>query len=79
MGSIGNQQPVLRLTALERIGPKGYLRYVFPFQLQDDYDLHEVAGALKTGYEALTQRIPNGRNVAAVFPRSAAKPIAIWT
>ncbi|RAH79598.1 hypothetical protein BO86DRAFT_449541 [Aspergillus japonicus CBS 114.51] len=58
MGSIGNQQPVLRLTALERIGPKGYLRYVFPFQLQDDYDLHEVAGALKTGYEALTQRIP---------------------
>ncbi|PYI31308.1 hypothetical protein BP00DRAFT_177118 [Aspergillus indologenus CBS 114.80] len=58
MGSIGDQQPVLGLTALERIGPKGYLRYVFPFQLQDDYDLDEVAGALKAGYEALTQRIP---------------------
>ncbi|OJJ97389.1 hypothetical protein ASPACDRAFT_53627 [Aspergillus aculeatus ATCC 16872] len=54
MGSIKNQQPVLGLTALERIGPKGYLRYVFPFQLQDDYDLDEVAGALKAGYEALT-------------------------
>ncbi|KAL4960511.1 transferase family-domain-containing protein [Aspergillus stella-maris] len=45
------------LTALERIGPKGYLRYVFPFQLQDNYDLEEVSRVLQAGYEALKQRI----------------------
>ncbi|PYH45563.1 uncharacterized protein BP01DRAFT_44007 [Aspergillus saccharolyticus JOP 1030-1] len=58
MGSIAPQNPVLELTALELIGPKGYLRYVFPFQLQEDYDLSEVATALQTGYEALAARIP---------------------
>mgnify|MGYP002718826491 FL=1 len=46
------------LTALERIGPKGYLRYVFPFQLQKDYDLGEVARVLQAGYQGLIQRIP---------------------
>ena len=51
-------RPVSKLTAIERIGPKGYLRYVFPFQLQDSYDLDEVARVLRAGYETLTQRIP---------------------
>ncbi|KAL4811208.1 transferase family-domain-containing protein [Aspergillus unguis] len=46
------------LTALERIGPKGYLRYVFPFQLEDNYDIDEAARILQAGYESLTQRIP---------------------
>ncbi|KAL4930443.1 transferase family-domain-containing protein [Aspergillus undulatus] len=46
-----------QLTALERIGPKGYLRYVFPFQLEDNYDLDKVARVLRAGYEALTRRI----------------------
>ncbi|KAL4882849.1 transferase family-domain-containing protein [Aspergillus karnatakaensis] len=46
------------LTALERIGPKGYLRYVFPFQLPEDYDLDEVARVLQAGYDALADRIP---------------------
>lgn len=27
-------QQTPKLTAIERIGPKGYLRYVFPFQLR---------------------------------------------
>ncbi|KAL4936956.1 hypothetical protein BDV06DRAFT_232905 [Aspergillus oleicola] len=45
------------LTALERIGPKGYLRYVFPFQLQDNYDLEDVSRVLQVGYEALKKRI----------------------
>ncbi|KAJ0326009.1 hypothetical protein Brms1b_000226 [Colletotrichum noveboracense] len=45
------------LTPLERIGPKGYLRYVFPFQLPDDYDLEEAASVLRAGYEAAQRRI----------------------
>ncbi|CAI7632764.1 unnamed protein product [Penicillium palitans] len=36
MSSIVNDQHIPRLTALERIGPKGYLRYIFPFQLQEE-------------------------------------------
>ncbi|KAK2761460.1 hypothetical protein FQN53_007697 [Emmonsiellopsis sp. PD_33] len=47
-----------KLTGLERIGPKGYLRYVFPFQLQENYDPDEVARVIQAGYEALAQRIP---------------------
>ncbi|RAL07951.1 uncharacterized protein BO97DRAFT_462263 [Aspergillus homomorphus CBS 101889] len=58
MGSIDNFQQVHELTALERIGPKGYLRYVFPFQLEENYDLNEVARVLQAGYQALARRIP---------------------
>lgn len=38
------------LMPLERIGPKGYLRYVFPFQLPKDYDIDEAARVLREGY-----------------------------
>ncbi|KAF4760295.1 hypothetical protein N7455_012731 [Penicillium solitum] len=58
MGSIVNDQPIPRLTALERIGPKGYLRYIFPFQLEEEYDLDEVFRILQAGYQVLSQRIP---------------------
>lgn len=57
MESIGDSQPIHELTALERIGPKGYLRYIFPFPLQEGYDLDEVARVLQTGYQVLTHRI----------------------
>lgn len=50
--------PIQDLTALERIGPKGYLRYVFPFQLPENYDLSEVSRVVQAGYDALTERIP---------------------
>ncbi|EYE90632.1 uncharacterized protein EURHEDRAFT_417297 [Aspergillus ruber CBS 135680] len=46
------------LTSLERIGPKGYLRYVFPFQLVEDYNIDQVATVLRTGYDALKNHIP---------------------
>lgn len=46
------------LTYLERIGPKGWLRYVFPFQLADDYDIGEVSTVLRAGFEAAKQRFP---------------------
>lgn len=51
-------QATHKLTALERIGPKGYLRYVFPFQLEENYDLAEVSRVIQDGYESLTQRMP---------------------
>ncbi|KAK3303536.1 trichothecene 3-o-acetyltransferase [Chaetomium strumarium] len=46
------------LTALERIGPKVYVRYVFPFELGEGYDLNRVADILKSGYDALTKTLP---------------------
>lgn len=45
-------------TYLERIGPKGWLRYVFPFQLAEDYDIDEVSRIFKTGFHAAKQRLP---------------------
>ncbi|KAJ5544449.1 Transferase [Penicillium sp. DV-2018c] len=58
MGSLGNDQPIPQLTHLERIGPKGWLRYIFPFQLQENYDLDEVARVLQAGYRGLLRRLP---------------------
>ncbi|KAI8294548.1 Acyltransferase BOA11 [Colletotrichum sp. SAR11_59] len=57
MGSLSGWTEIPDLTPLERIGPKGYLRYVFPFQLPDDYDLEEAASVLRAGYEAAQRRI----------------------
>lgn len=48
----------LRLTHLERIGPKGWLRYVFPFQLPDNYDVDEVAKVLRAGFDSAKRRLP---------------------
>ncbi|KAF5026997.1 hypothetical protein F66182_871 [Fusarium sp. NRRL 66182] len=48
---------VPELTAVERVGPRGYLRCVFPMRLADDYDLDEVFNLLKSGYKAASQRI----------------------
>lgn len=45
-------------THLERIGPKGWLRYVFPFQLAEDYDIDEVSRIFKAGFDAAKQRLP---------------------
>jgi hypothetical protein len=45
------------LTALERIGPKAYVRYAFPFELGDSYDITKVADILQSGYDALTRTL----------------------
>lgn len=58
MGSLQSFCDIPALTLLERIGPKGYLRYVFPFQLPEDYDVDKAASALKTGYNAAKKQIP---------------------
>ncbi|KAM0288935.1 hypothetical protein ACHAO9_006443 [Fusarium lateritium] len=45
------------LTALERVGPRGYLRYVFPMRLAEDYNRDDVFNVLKDGYKAACHRI----------------------
>ena len=69
MGSIGGNS-IPQLTALERIGPKGYLRYIFPFQLDDNYDIEEVSRILQAGYDALSQRLPEVASEAVPDPDS---------
>ena len=55
MGSISEFDQVPTLTSIERIGPKGYVRYIFPFQLDDDYDIDEVSRMLRAAYAATQQ------------------------
>ncbi|KAK2041430.1 hypothetical protein LZ31DRAFT_625739 [Colletotrichum somersetense] len=57
MESLSGFAEISDLTPLERIGPKGYVRYVFPFQLPDSYDLEQAASVLRTGYEAAQRRL----------------------
>ncbi|KAL5337378.1 hypothetical protein BJX70DRAFT_409280 [Aspergillus crustosus] len=46
------------LTPLERIAPKGYVRYIFPFQLGPNNDLNNISQILQAGYETLAAEIP---------------------
>lgn len=57
MAAITSFPEIPSLTQIERIGPKGYLRYVFNFGLPDNYDLEAVATALQKGYSATKQRM----------------------
>ncbi|GKZ73650.1 hypothetical protein AnigIFM60653_010806 [Aspergillus niger] len=58
MGSIAEASDIPSLTALERIGPKGYVRYIFPFPLGNKYDLEQVVEVLRVSYAATTRRLP---------------------
>lgn len=57
MSSVRDSRDIPTLTSLERIGPKGYLRYVFLFQLSENYDLERVVDVLKAGYNTAKNRI----------------------
>ncbi|KAF7175196.1 hypothetical protein CNMCM7691_006600 [Aspergillus felis] len=57
MGSIEYRE-IPQLTSLERIAPKGYVRYIFLFQLGNNYNIDKVSRALQIGYETLAQEIP---------------------
>lgn len=57
MGSI-EYKNIPQLTPLERIAPKGYVRYIFPFHLGNDYSIDKVSQILQTGYETLARHIP---------------------
>lgn len=58
MGSVGTDVDPAALTALERAGPRGYLRQVFPLKLDDDYDLEKIAQVLKDAYRATCAILP---------------------
>ncbi|KAF4452076.1 hypothetical protein F53441_5007 [Fusarium austroafricanum] len=62
---------VPELTAIERVGPRGYLRYVFPMRLEDGYDLDQVHHVLQSGYKAACQRI--GVMASVAVPDSDAR------
>lgn len=47
-----------KLMAIERAGPKGYLRYIFPFQLASDYNPDELLKVLRDSFEATKKRLP---------------------
>ncbi|KAG5772033.1 hypothetical protein H9Q72_001646 [Fusarium xylarioides] len=48
---------VPELTAIERVGPRGYLRYIFPMRLADDTTPDRAMDVLKGGYRAACQKI----------------------
>lgn len=56
MGPVTLDVPAL--TPLERIGPKGNIPYVFPFELPENYDLEETVRILRAGYYAASQKFP---------------------
>ena len=41
-----------------RAGPKGFVRYLFPFELTDDYEIDEILTILTTSLEATKERLP---------------------
>ncbi|GIK00978.1 hypothetical protein Aspvir_005008 [Aspergillus viridinutans] len=57
MGSIEYRE-IPQLTPLERIAPKGYVRYIFLFHLGNDYNIHKISQVLQPGYETLAREIP---------------------
>ncbi|GFF75243.1 shikimate O-hydroxycinnamoyltransferase [Aspergillus udagawae] len=57
MGSIEYRE-IPQLTPLERIAPKGYVRYIFLFHLGKDYNINKVSQVLQIGYETLAREIP---------------------
>ncbi|KAI1125168.1 transferase family-domain-containing protein [Nemania abortiva] len=46
------------LIPLEKAGPKGYIRFVFPIELGDSYDADKIFGILKQGLDKAKERIP---------------------
>lgn len=46
------------LSVLDKAGPKGYVRYLFPFQLQENYKQDEVLKVLRASFEATKKRLP---------------------
>ncbi|KAJ5321909.1 uncharacterized protein N7506_011039 [Penicillium brevicompactum] len=71
MGSIAEPQGIPSLTAFERIGPKGWVRYVFPFQLADEYDIPQVTDVISRGFDAVKQQFPEA--ACEAVPDSSSK------
>ncbi|WYZ42789.1 hypothetical protein EsH8_VI_000488 [Colletotrichum jinshuiense] len=46
------------LLPVEQIGPKGWVRSIFHFELPDNYDVDHLTSLLKTAYNAMKARTP---------------------
>ncbi|CAN8101892.1 unnamed protein product [Discula destructiva] len=55
-------------THLERVGPKGFIRYVFLFKLSEDYNLKEISRIYQDGYNATKKRVPAMNSEAVPGP-----------
>ncbi|KAK2605382.1 hypothetical protein N8I77_008221 [Diaporthe amygdali] len=49
---------LFKVTPIEQISPRGWPRYIFPFELPADYNLDEVTQVLRDGWEATCRRLP---------------------
>ncbi|KAF2087453.1 hypothetical protein K490DRAFT_65840 [Saccharata proteae CBS 121410] len=58
MGSVARPAPFVDLTPIEKTGPKGWLRYIYPFALPDNYDIEHVARIFRAGFEGARWRMP---------------------
>ncbi|KAF4908805.1 hypothetical protein CGCF415_v006335 [Colletotrichum fructicola] len=46
------------LLPVEQIGPKGWIRCIYHFELPDNYDADHLTHILKTAYKAMKDRVP---------------------
>lgn len=60
MGSIQQttSRSIPKLTAIEQISPRGYARYIFPFELGENYNPDEIFTVVRQGYVFLAKQIP---------------------
>ncbi|KAF9874564.1 hypothetical protein CkaCkLH20_08127 [Colletotrichum karsti] len=61
MGSTPDVQShsgIPQLTPLEQISPRGWVRYLFPFQLPEDYDVEAVTELFRRSLQATKERFP---------------------
>jgi hypothetical protein len=58
MGSIEHTRSIPKLTAIEQISPRGYARYIFPFQIRENCNVDEIFHVVRQGYDFLAKQIP---------------------
>jgi hypothetical protein len=75
MGSISFPD-IPALTPLEKIGPKGYLQYVFPFELHESYSPKEIGRILKVAYHAASKKL--APLACEAVPDTEAKQAGVW-
>ncbi|KAI8179302.1 hypothetical protein KHU50_003047 [Colletotrichum sp. SAR 10_65] len=51
-------QGIPQLTPLEQISPRGWVRYLFPFQLPEDYDPEAITDIFRRSLQATKNRFP---------------------
>lgn len=60
----------------ETIFPRGWVRYLYTFELPEDYDMNAVADIFRRGYQAAKKRSP--MLGCEAVPDFASKPPGMW-